>query len=149
MPLDGHPVTTQWNYPKAPMRPQVPGAVRSRVGSGRSIVRRVDGDGLTPPCMEMRGYGIFTFLWPVSAGTRILSVWCKHSEHTPRPRVRVLPNPDIGVTTEVSVESSPTSDWHQLQLSVTPTGDGVLEVWLEVLAWDGAAWARWDRVEVS
>jgi hypothetical protein len=110
--------------------------------------RRVDDDGVTPPCLEM-GPGVLRLLWPVTAGTRTLSIWCKHSGHTPRPRVRVLPNPGIGITNEVTVDAEAVSDWHQLQLSLAPVADGVLEVWLEVRAWDGAAWARWDKVEVS
>jgi hypothetical protein len=110
--------------------------------------RRVHYDGVTPPCLEM-GPGVLRLLWPVTAGTRALSIWCKHSGHTPRPRVRVLPNPDIGITTEVTVEAEAVPDWHQLQVSVAPVADGVLEVWLEVRAWEGAAWARWDKVEVS
>jgi hypothetical protein len=125
-----------------------PAALLGLITMWTGLHRRVDDDGVTPPCLEM-GPGVLRLLWPVAAGTRTFSIWCKHSGHTPRPRVRVLPNPDIGITTEASVQAAAVSDWHHLQLSVAPVADGVLEVWLEVRALDGAAWARWDKVEVS
>jgi hypothetical protein len=108
---------------------------------------RADDDGVPGPALEIRHVGAFRILWPVKAGQRSFSVWCRHSGRTPLPRVRVAAEPALGVEQEIVAEASDTDDWHRIELSVEPTDDGVLEVYLEVRA--PASWARWDRVEVS
>jgi hypothetical protein len=108
---------------------------------------RVDSDGVPGPALEIRHVGAFRILWPVRAGPRSFSVWCRHSGHTPRPRVRIAADPALGVNSDVTAEALDTPDWHRIQISVTPTADGVLEVYLEVRAVH--SWARWDNVEVS
>jgi CubicO group peptidase (beta-lactamase class C family) len=116
----------------------------------RPLLFRVDSDGLPGPCVELRSAGLpYRLLWPVRAGTRTFNVWCKHSGHTPRPRVRVAANPQLGVISDVTADAQDTGDWHQLSVSVAPTDIGVLEVYLELLSPDPTAWVRWDNIEVS
>jgi hypothetical protein len=61
--------------------------------------------------------------------------------------VRIAADPALGVNSDVTAEALDTLNWHRIQISVTPTADGVLEVYLEVRAVH--SWARWDNVEVS
>jgi hypothetical protein len=108
---------------------------------------KVDDDGIPGPALEIRHVGAFRILWPVQPGARSLAVWCRHSGHTPRPRVRIAADPTLGVNTDVSAEALDTSDWHRIVLYVTATATGVLEVYLELRAPN--SWVRWDNIEVS
>jgi hypothetical protein len=116
----------------------------------RPLLVRIDGDGMPGPCVELRSAGLpYRLLWPVKAGPRTFSVWCKHSGHTPRPRVRVAANPELGVMSDVTADAQDTADWHRLSVSVAPVDTGVLEVYLELRSTYPTAWVRWDNVEVS
>ena len=108
---------------------------------------RVDSDGVPGPALELRHVGAFRILWPVQPGARSFAVWCRHSGHTPRPRVRIAADPELGVSADIVAEALDTLDWHRIQLSVTTTATGVLEVYLELHA--PHSWVRWDNVEVS
>jgi hypothetical protein len=116
----------------------------------RPLVVRNDGDGVPGPCAELKSAGLpYKVLWPVRAGVRTFNVWCKHSGHTPRPRLRVAANPELGVMSDVTADAQDTADWHQLSVSVATTDVGVLEVYLELRSVDPLAWVRWDNIEVS
>jgi len=116
----------------------------------RPLIIRNDEDGVPGPCAELRSAGLpYKVLWPVRAGVRIFNVWCRHSGHAPRPRIRVAANHELGVMSDVTVDAQDSVDWHQLSVSVAPTDTGVLEVYLELRSTDPTAWVRWDNVEVS
>jgi hypothetical protein len=106
-----------------------------------------DADGLSAPSLEMRHIGAFRICWPVNVGSREFTIWCRHSGHTPRPRVRIAANPELGVNSDVYAEAQDTLDWHLIRISVTTTAAGVLEVYLELRAL--GAWVRWDSADVS
>jgi hypothetical protein len=86
---------------------------------------------------------------PVDAGSRTIKVWCKHSGHTPRPRIVVKANLDIGVQTDVTVEATASTAWQELSVSVTVAAKGALEVWREVRAVEQSVFAKWDDYSVT
>lgn len=114
---------------------------------------RDDSDGMpAAPCMIQWRRGILrppvVEQWPVDAGTRTLRIWCKHSGHTPLPRVIVRPNSEIGVA-QAETEATASTDWQELAVTVNPTAKGALEIWLEVRAVEMSAYAKWDNVSAS
>ena len=115
---------------------------------------RDDSDGFpAAPCMKQLRRGILrppvAPTWPVDPGTRTLRIWCKHSGHTPLPRVIVRPNPAIGVAAQAEAVATASTDWQELVVSVAPTIKGALEIHLEVRAVEMSAWAKWDNVSAS
>ena len=121
---------------------------------GSDWFERDDSDGIpAAPCLRQLRRGVLrppvAPSWPVDPGTRTLRIWCKHSGHTPLPRVIVRPNPAIGVSAQAEAVATASTDWQELVVAVAPTIKGALEIHLEVRAVEMSAFAKWDNVSAS
>jgi len=129
------------------------GPVALRALGDYSVARlsKVEDDGAqNPPCLEMR-FGSWRVPCPVEAGARTISISVRHNLLNPPPRLRVAANPDLGVAQDVIAEAQNRDDWHQIQVTVTVSRRGVLEVYLENLdpMITEHRWARWDDLQVT
>jgi hypothetical protein len=115
------------------------------------FARRDDTDGNpAAPCQRQERFGTLRDVyWPVTAGTRTLTVRVKHSGHTPVPIVRVKANPDVGVLEDHIMTPTSSTDWQDLTLTLPITATGVLWVWREVRSRDQRAYALWDHLTTS
>jgi hypothetical protein len=110
-----------------------PGLQCIRMGHETLLVRltksTTEGDAAVPS-MWVRGPYRKSFLWPVDAGTRTISVRCKYSPDVAsrRPSLVVKANSEIGVTEQTSSAPSGTG-WVTIgPITITPSSDGVVEV---------------------
>jgi len=93
--------------------------------------------------------GTYRFRWTVAAGSRSISIDCKQAVNlSPRPRVTVLANPEIGVNADVQGSAASGTGWVTIgPIAVTPSSAGALWVILEAL-YDGQSGipTYWDHI---
>lgn len=93
--------------------------------------------------------GTYRFRWTVAAGSRSISIDVKQAVNvSPRPRVTVLANPDIGVSADVQASAASSAGWVTIgPIAVTPSSAGALWVVLEAL-YDGQSGCPsfWDHI---
>lgn len=84
------------------------------------------------PSQRMDGPGQRVIPWPVAAGVGVtLGVYVKQAVNvSPRPRIVLRANADLGVAAAESVAASSTG-WVQVSVTFTPTAAGVVEIVLE------------------
>jgi hypothetical protein len=108
-----------------------------------------DGKGASP-CFKQERYGVTRgILWPVTPGVRTFKIWCKHSGHSPYPRIVLKADPLVGLREDAVVVASSSTAWQELSVALTVVQQGVLEVVREVQSKDQTAWARWDDIAVT
>ena len=103
----------------------------------------------SPPSLRLDVRGTYRFRWTVAAGSRSISIDCKQAVNvSPRPRVTVLANPDIGVNSDVQGSAASGTGWVTIgPIAVTPSSAGALWVVLESL-YDGQSGVPtyWDHI---
>lgn len=85
------------------------------------------------PCLRMESSGVHEFKWAVSSGSRTISVDVKQAvNQSPRPSLRVMANPDIGVNSDSETSASLSTGWVTIgPVSLSPTSTGALIVHLK------------------
>lgn len=87
----------------------------------------------SPPslCLEARGV-LKVFAWALTSGSHQISIQVKQAANlSPRPSLRILASPDIGVNADVTDSAPAGTGWVTIgPLSVSPSSDGVL--WVQV-----------------
>ena len=103
----------------------------------------------SPPSLRLNVRGTYRFRWTVAAGSRSISIDVKQAVNvSPRPRVTVLANPDIGVNADVQGSAASGAGWVTIgPIAVTPSSAGALWVILEAL-YDGQSGipSYWDHI---
>lgn len=108
-------------------------------------------EGSPTPCLRVDKSVVYKVYWPVVSGARTLSIDVKQAINvSPRPRVTIKANLDIGVAADVTGSAGSSAVFTTIgPLSVTPSSSGVLEVWLENLYDGGDYPAYWDNLVVT
>lgn len=103
----------------------------------------------SPPSLRLDVKGTYRLRWTVAAGARSISIDVKQAVNlSPRPRVTVIANPDIGVSADVQGSAGGGTGWVTIgPISVTPSSAGALWVILEAL-YDGQSGCAsyWDHI---
>jgi hypothetical protein len=111
---------------------------------------RENSEGNAAPCLRMDAPGSWSFWWPVDAGTIELTCDVRQAVNlSPRPRITIKANPDIGVNSDVTGEAPSGTGWVTIgPLEVSPTGTGALRVILEARheGQDGVVPCYWDNI---
>lgn len=85
----------------------------------------------TPPSISLLWPTFWRFRWGVKAGTRTLKMYVKQVLNgDPRPSVKVIANPEIGLNADLEVFAGSSTDWTPITVSFTATADG--GVWVEM-----------------
>ena len=110
-----------------------------------------DSDGDPGPSQKQGRLSILKDIWwPVAAGTRTIKISVKYSPATPVPKLIIKANPAIGVNADVVGTAPAGTQFVTIgPLVVTPTSDGVLQVWREWRGRDMAGFAKWDNIAVT
>lgn len=104
-----------------------------------------------PPSLRMTRAGVFRFLWPVKAGARRVSVKVRQPyPATPRPRLVVKTNAEVGLLADATADAASGSDWLTVgPITFTATAAGT--VWVEL--WCRAPGTQvecsWDDISVQ
>lgn len=131
---------------------------------GLQFVRFIDGiplrrvsqsniEGDPTPSLRIIGPHRYRFLWPVSAGTRTITIRTKYSVDVAgyRPTLVVLANADIGISSDSEEEAASGSGWVVIgPITVMPSLAGVLECELRVdFLHETNQVTYWDTIEVT
>lgn len=108
------------------------------------------------PCMKITGPHRRTFLWPVTSGTRTISVDVKYSPDNGaghRPKMIIKANAEVGITTDTTTEapSDAGNTWVTIgPITINPNATGVIEVELYLAPeLQTQQVTRWDNVVVT
>jgi hypothetical protein len=104
------------------------------------------------PSMLMQYPAIIRFRWVVLAGSRSAQVDVMQASNvSPRPKLTVKANADIGVGADVTGSASSSTGWVTIgPLSVTPSSRGVLIIELECpTRLEGDNGCYWDNLITS
>lgn len=110
-------------------------------------------EGNAQPCLRMDVMFSMPFRWIIQAGTRTVKVDVKQPINlAPRPRLRILANPAIGINADVDTDAASGAGWLTIgPVTINPSSDGVLKVLLMNL-YDGPIGAGpcyWDNLVVT
>lgn len=116
------------------------------LGAGRD-----DDEGESSPSLYFKHGGRIRLRLAVKAGARIVSIRCKQPDASlPRASARVIANPAIGLTADVSAEAPAGGGWVTVgPFSFTATQDGgvFLELVAPFVGYHGECW--FDSVSVQ
>lgn len=122
------------------------GGVQELLIGGREAV-----EGNPTLCLRIDTVAVYKLYWPVASGSRTFRVDVKQAlNFSPRPRVTIKANSDIGVVADVTGSAGSSATWVTIgPLAAAPSSNGVLEVWLENLYEGGDDPIYWDNIIVT
>ena len=119
------------------------------VGMGKDTVN----GNPSAPCLCMNRGGIFRFRWVVMSGARTISIKVKQAANvSPRPRMIVRANKEVGFYNDVAGDAPSGTDWVTIgPLELIPENDGVLlvEIQSRYAGSLNPAPCYWDKIETT